>query len=105
MSEPGIADNVLVQVVPVGAGRAIGWGSTKAATLQDRLADVREAVISGSQAVADSLPDVPSAEGWRLGEVSASFGICLTAEAGVILTKASAAATFEITVTFQRRGQ
>ena len=80
-------------------------GSNQAATLQDRLADMRQAVISGARAVADSLPQIPSAEGWRLDEVTGLFGICLTAEAGVILTKASAAAMFEVTVTFQRRGQ
>jgi hypothetical protein len=102
MSEPGIAGSVLVQVVPVEAGREIGWGSNLVAAFRDRLEDVREAVAAGAGAVADSLPGLPSAEGWRLGEVSGSFGICLTAEGGVILTKASAAATFEVTVTYQR---
>jgi hypothetical protein len=103
VSEPGAMDKVLVQVVPVEGGREIGWGSSQVEAFRDRLSDVREAVISGAQAVADSLPGLPSADGWQLGEVSGSFGICLTAEGGVILTKASAAVTFEVTVTFQRR--
>lgn len=103
MSEPRAADKVLVQVVPVEPGREIGWGSSRVEALQNRLADVREALVSGAQAVADSLPGLPSADGWRLGEVSGSFGICLTAEGGVVLTKASAAVTFEVTVTFQRQ--
>ena len=104
MSEPGLgSDQVLVQVVPVEPGREIGWGSSTVEAFRDRLADVRKAVVSGAQAVADSLPGLSAAEGWRLGEVSGSFGICLTAEAGVILTKASAASTFEVTVTFQRQ--
>jgi hypothetical protein len=103
MSEPGAAGKVLVQVVPVEAGREIGWGSSQVAAFRDRLSDVREAVMSGARAVADSLPGLPSADGWRLSEVSGSFGICLTAEGGVLLTKASAAATFEVTVTFQRQ--
>jgi hypothetical protein len=102
VSEPGAADRVLVQVVPVEGGREIGWGSSRVEAFQNRLSDVREAVITGARAVADSLPGLPSAAGWRLGEVSGSFGICLTAEGGVILTKASAAVTFEVTVTFQR---
>ena len=34
--------------------------------------------------------------------MSASFGITLTAEAGVIVSKASAGATFEVSVTFTR---
>jgi len=34
--------------------------------------------------------------------VSASFGITLAAEAGVLLSKASTEATFDVTITFQR---
>jgi hypothetical protein len=101
MSKPGPTDDVLVQVLPVGSDREIGWGSTQVAVFRDRLADVREAVVSGARAVADSLDGLPSADGWRLHEVSGSFGISLTAEGGVILMKASAGTTFEITVTFQ----
>jgi len=101
MPEPGSAGEVLVQVVPVEAGREIGWRSSQVEAFRDRLADVREAIAAGARAVADSLPGLPSAEGWRLGEVSSSFWICLTAEGGVVLTKASAAVTFEVTVTFQ----
>lgn len=94
--------DVLVQVLPVDGGREIGWGSKQVAVLRDRLEDVREAVVSGAQAVAGSLSGLPSAEGWRLHEVEASFGISLAAEGGVILTKAAVGTTFEITVTFQR---
>ena len=88
--------------LPVDGGREIGWGASRVAVFRDRLGDVREAVVSGAQAVADSLGGLPSAEGWRLHEVSGSFGISLTAEGGVILTKAAVGTTFEITVTFQR---
>ena len=52
--------------------------------------------------MAKSLQSLTAPEGWRLGEVSASFGITLTAEAGVIVSKASAAATFEVSVKFTR---
>jgi hypothetical protein len=48
------------------------------------------------------LPSLPDAAGWNLGEISASFGVTLTAEAGALITKASAAATFEVVVTFRR---
>ena len=104
MSEPGSASEVLVQVLPVDGDREIGWGSSRVAVFRDRLGDVREAVVSGAQAVADSLGGLPSAEGWRLRKVSGSFGISLTAEGGVILTKATAGTTFAITVTFQHTG-
>ena len=55
-----------------------------------------------AQTVARSLKSLASPEGWRLGEVSASFGITLTAEAGVIVSKASAGATLQVSVTFTR---
>jgi len=101
-SELGPVGEVLVQVLPVDGGREIGWGSNRVAVFRDRIADVREAVVSGAEAVADSLGGLPSATGWRLHKVSGSFGICLTAEGGVILTKATVGTTFEITVTFER---
>jgi Trypsin-co-occurring domain 1 len=104
MSEPGPADEVLVQVLPVDGDREIGWGSSRVAVFRDRLGDVREAVVSGVRAVADGLDGLPSAEGWRLHQVSGSFGVSLTAEGGMILMKATAGTTFEITVTFQRIG-
>jgi hypothetical protein len=101
-AEPSDA-RVLVQVVPVHEGREVGWGSNLTDALEDRLADVREAVRQSATAVADGLVDLPAGpEGWRLQELTATFGIALTAEAGVILTRASAATTFEVAVTFRK---
>lgn len=94
---------VLVQVVEVRAGREIGWGTNLVDTLRNRLDDIRTAIAAGAETVAESLHKLPSAEGWSLGEVSASFGITLAAESGVILSKASGEATFEVTVTFKRK--
>lgn len=97
---------VLVQVVPLDEGRQIGYVSNIAERLGDRAEDIRRAIKVGAMAVADSLPGLPGAQGWHLGQVSASFGVTLTAESGVVLSKASAGATFEVTVTYQReRGQ
>jgi len=93
---------VLVQVVPVDEGREIGWGASTAEQLRNRMEDIRRAIAEGAKAVADSLEGLPVAKGWRLGEVSASFGVTLTAEAGVILSKATAGATFEVTVLYKR---
>jgi hypothetical protein len=95
------SEQVLIQVVDVRQGREITWRGTVAEKLGDRLADIRGAIASGAQAVAESLAGLPRAEGWRLGEVSASFGVTLTAEAGVVLSKASTQATFEVTITYQ----
>jgi Trypsin-co-occurring domain 1 len=95
-------ERVFVQVVPVNDGREIGWGSNVAEQLEARLADIRNAIAAGAKAVADSLGDLPTTQGWKLAEVSAAFGVTLTAEAGVILTRATAGATFEVTVLYQR---
>ena len=93
---------VLVQVVEVEQGREIGWGANLAEQLGERSEDIRHAITTGAKVVADSLSELRVDQGWRLGEVSASFGITLTAETGVILSKASAGATFEVVVTYQR---
>lgn len=94
--------SVLVQVVTVEAGREIGWGSNVAELLENRLEDIRQAIAAGAKAVSDSLTALPEAQGWQLGEVGVSFGVTLTAEAGVIVSKASTEATFEVTITYKR---
>ena len=96
-------DDIWVQVVELEPGRQIGWGANVAQHLHERIGDVKAAVISGSSAVADSIGGLTSPEGWELGEVTASFGVALTAEAGAILTKAAGEATFEVSVTFRRK--
>jgi hypothetical protein len=99
----GMDATVLVQVVPdAAAGREIGWGSSVAEQLEGRLDDIRRAIESGANAVSASLVSLPDALQWQLQEVSASFGITLTAEAGVLLSKASAGATFEVSITYRR---
>jgi hypothetical protein len=97
------APEVLIQVVPsAAAGREIGWGANVAERLESRLDDIRRAIASGATAVAESLGTLPSAADWHLDNVTASFGITLTAEAGAILSKASAGATFDVTITYKR---
>jgi hypothetical protein len=96
--------DVWVQVVELDSRRQIGWGADAAQHLHERIGDIREAIASGTSTVAESLGHLVSPEGWDLGEVSASFGVTLTAEAGVLLTKASGQATFEVSVTFMRKG-
>jgi hypothetical protein len=99
----GTDATVLVQVVPdASAGREIGWGTSVAEQLEGRLDDIRRAIESGAAAVTASLVSLSDSPQWLLHEVSASFGITLTAEAGVLLSKASAGATFEVAITYQR---
>ena len=96
------SDRVLVQVVELDQRRQIGWGTNVAERLVDRADDVRHAITRGGEVVASSVAELQAIEGWRLGQVSATFAVTLTAEAGAIVSKASAEATFEVTVTFQR---
>jgi hypothetical protein len=95
---------VLVQVVPVARDKArIRFGEPNVAdALDDRIDDIRRAVSTGTAAIGDSLAKLASPDGWSIGEVSAAFGIALTAEAGVLITKASVGATFDVTVKFSR---
>ena len=93
---------VYVEVVELDPGRAIGWGTGVAQQLRDRAADIECGIVAASQTVAGSLRSLASVEGWELDEVSASFGITLTAEAGVIVSKAAAGATLDVSVVFKR---
>jgi hypothetical protein len=58
--------------------------------------------VTDTQAPEVLIQVVPGVQGWRLDNVSASFGVTLTAEAGALLSKASAGATFDVTVTYKR---
>jgi hypothetical protein len=96
------ADVVFIPVVEITTGREIGWNTNASELLRSRLSDIRTAISAGAESVASSLTGLPAAETWQVKEVSASFGITLAAEAGVLLSKASAEATFDVTITFQR---
>jgi hypothetical protein len=93
-------DRVLVQVVDE-TGREIGWGSEDSERLDARFDDIRRGVASAAGAVAASITGLPQAPGWTLTELATSFGLTLTADAGVIVSKDSAGATFEVTLTYR----
>jgi Trypsin-co-occurring domain 1 len=97
-----VSDVTLVKVVDLQDGREIAWGGGATERLHERIADVERAVADGVRTVASGLRDLATPEGWEVGEVQASFGVGLVAEAGVVLTKISGEATFEVTVTFRR---
>jgi len=72
--------------------------------LSDRAGELAEAVKDGLGTIGKSLADYREApEGWTLTEVSATFGLTLTAETGVIFAKAGGSATLEVTVTFSNK--
>jgi hypothetical protein len=92
----------LVKVVELRSGREIAWGDGLTERLGKRVDDVRQAVSESVQVISAGLGELPATGEWRADEVSATFGIALVAEAGVVLSRASAEATFEVTVTFRR---
>ncbi|MCA2227569.1 CU044_2847 family protein [Nonomuraea aurantiaca] len=92
---------ILVQIVTED-GREIGWGSNFAEPFKERSKDVARAVEQGAQAIAAAVGAIPQVTGWLLDELEATFGVTLTAEAGAILTRGSAGATFEVTLTYRR---
>jgi len=95
---------VFVEVVSVDAGRQIGWSDGLADRLLDRIDDVEQALQDGSAAVAAGLRRLARPDGWEIGEVTATFGISLAAEAGAIISKASGEATLEVSITYRRAG-
>jgi hypothetical protein len=100
MSEPAA---VYVPVITMDAGREITWRADVSEMLTTRLDDIRNAIRAGAVSVSAGPTDLPAPDDWRVSEVTASFGITLAAEAGVILSKASTEATFDVTITFTRR--
>lgn len=98
------AASVLVETVQVDSfgNRQIGARVRTATLLRDRRDDIEAAVREASTIVQDSVANVEDKDGWRFKSVEAKFGLVLSAQAGVILTRASAEASFEITVTIER---
>ena len=72
------------------------------ALLRDRAGDIESAVQEASAIIQDSVTKVQDKQGWRTKSVEVKFGLVLSAEAGVVLSRASAEASFEVTLTIER---
>lgn len=95
---------VRVETVELDAAgtRQISSRSRATAALQDRRGDIEAAVSEACKIVQDSAAKVDDQHGWRVSALEAKFGLTLAAEAGVIVSRASAEASFEVTVTIER---
>ncbi|WP_328425456.1 CU044_2847 family protein [Streptomyces sp. NBC_00443] len=82
--------------------RQIGARTRSTTALSERAAEVEEAIVQASAIAQQSLAQVPERHGWRVTTMDITFGLTLAAEAGVILSKASAEASFEVTLTVER---
>ncbi len=95
---------VRVETVELDAAgtRQISSRHRATAALQERRGDVEAAVREACQIVQESVAKVDAQHGWRVSRLEARFGLTLAAEAGVIVSRASAEASFEVTVTIER---
>ena len=100
MAEP----NVRVETVELDSSgaRQIKPRGRTTALLRDRADDIEAAVQEASAIVQESVAKVQDKDGWRTKSVEVKFGLVLTAEAGVVLSRASAEASFEVTLTIER---
>ncbi|MCT9083677.1 CU044_2847 family protein [Streptomyces fulvoviolaceus] len=74
----------------------------RSAPLAERSEEVQEAIRQATVLAQESLAQVPERHGWAVSSVAVTFGLTLSAEAGVILSKASAEASLEVTLTVER---
>nr|WP_245695399.1 CU044_2847 family protein [Streptomyces antibioticus] len=72
--------------------------------LAARSADIQEAIREASSIAQESLESLPQCSGWGVSGLEVTFGLTLAVEAGVIISKASGEASFEITLSIERTG-
>ena len=98
------AVNVRVETVELDAAgtRQISSRRRTTALLAERRGDIEAAVGEACNIVQDSIAKVDTRHGWRVSSLEAKFGLIVAAEAGVIVSRASAEASLEVTVTIER---
>jgi hypothetical protein len=99
---PGTVVRVETVELDAAGSRQISSKYKSTALLQERREEIQEGIRAAVDLVRDSLSEDKAKDGWRVSSVEATFGITLSAEAGVILTRASAEASFEVTLTVER---
>jgi hypothetical protein len=85
-----------------GDNRQISGASRSASRLVERRAEIEAGIAAAADIVRASMKSAADENGWRVSTVEATFGLTLSAEAGVIITKASAEASLEVTMTIER---
>ena len=95
---------VLVETVQFDSsgGRQIVSRTRATALLQDRRSDIEAAVSEATKIIQDSAANIENKAAWQVKSIEAKFGLTLGAEAGVILSRMSAEASIEVTVTIER---
>jgi hypothetical protein len=97
-----LVTDIKVEVVPKASTRGDLRSGTVTEKLLDRIDDVSNAVLEVSQKLKIRLDagtdDIlrPAVSAWALDSVEISFSMDLEAEAGVVVTRASASVGFEV---------
>ena len=72
--------------------------------LAQRREDIQAAIVQTSEIAREALGGLAEPPGWKVSSLKLTFGVTLAAEAGVIVSKASAEASFEVVLTIERTG-
>lgn len=84
--------------------REISERSHLTVQLAERSAEVQNAITEAAAIAQDSLQSLPERQGWQVSGLEITFGVTLAVEAGVIISKASGEASFEVTMSIERVG-
>lgn len=99
---PTVAVRVETTELDSAGRRQIAPRTRATALLTERRDQIQQAITDAIDVVRAPLTADHDTNGWHVSEVTATFGITLTAEAGVIITRAAAEASFEVVLTLQR---
>lgn len=82
--------------------RQISGRTRPTVPLAEHTPQVRAAISAASEIVQDSLESMRPRAGWQVSTLEVTFGITLAADTSIIVSKASAAASFEVKLTVER---
>ena len=100
------AADVRVEMVELdnSASRQIRSRVRATEALAQRAPDVQAAIVQTSEIAQEALKGLAEPPGWKVSSLELTFGLTLAAEASVIVSKASAEASFEVKLTVERAG-
>lgn len=98
------SSNVRVEIAETDAGgRQISSRARVTEALRDRRGDIEDAVSEAIEILSASVESAPDKDGWGVSTVEGTFGIALTADASVIVSKVSAQASLQVKIVMERR--
>jgi hypothetical protein len=98
--------DVRVEVVARGTGGDLAACRPEPEPYEARAAELADGIVYMGRQMRDRLDQIwaTAAEHWQLNKVEVQFGLALQAEAGLIVARASAGATFTATLSWSAAG-